>query len=120
MNEIYACAEIRSSVDLMSLGRELSARIFHGIQFQGLEEGIMDEVPAIFIKPDFMGIQIVLYEDRPSVYMLTVSSFPFLLAYGQRFKTKITSKIEIYEHLVAILQFHGFDAVSGRLKKAAD
>lgn len=80
----------------------------------------MDEVPAIYIKPDFMGFQIVLYEDRPSVYILTVSSFPFLLAYGRRFKVEIAAKIEIFEHLVAVLLFHGFDAVSGRLKKTTD
>lgn len=116
MKEIYASAKIQSSLDLLTLARELSEAIFNGIQFQGLDDGIMDETPAVYIKPDFMGLEIILYqEEEPSVYMLTISSFPFLLSYGERYKTKIASRIGIYEHLVAVLRFKGFDAESGEI-----
>lgn len=121
MKEIYASAKIRSSLDLVTLARELSAAIFNGVQFQGLDEGIMDETPAVYIKPDFMGLEIILYQEEvPSGYMLTISSLPFLLSYGERYKTRIVSRIGIYDHLVAVLQFNGFDAKSGEIETAAD
>ena len=50
---------IKSSLDIESLGRIISARIGGGIPFKGLDEYICDEIPAIYIS-NILGCTLIL------------------------------------------------------------
>lgn len=117
MIEIYGLAYIQSSLDLEALGQVLSEKIFGGLPFGGKDRGIMDEVPAIFIEPRFLGLQIVLYRTDPSGFALKVSSFDFWLdtVIRKGEKDPIRERVEIFDHLVELLRSHGFDAKSGEI-----
>lgn len=41
-------------------GEKISEKLFGGIPFGGLEEHICEEVPAVYIKPQILGLEIVI------------------------------------------------------------
>lgn len=51
---------LQSNLSLEEVGQILSEKIFGGLQFGGKELAIHEEVPAIFIDQQFMGLQVVL------------------------------------------------------------
>lgn len=56
----FAYVDFTSPNTLESVARELSARVFAGIPFVGLNEGLWDEVPAVRLAQRFMGLEVEL------------------------------------------------------------
>ncbi|WP_134000212.1 hypothetical protein [Dinghuibacter silviterrae] len=63
-------------MSLEELGEILSREIFAGLKFGGKEESIHEEIPAIFIEPTILGLQIILdgynEDDQDKTYYLSV------------------------------------------------
>ena len=57
---IQAFVDFRSSLPLRSVADMLSEQMFAGIRFVGQNEGILDEVPAMRLEHDFLGLRVVL------------------------------------------------------------
>lgn len=52
--------KLKSDLDIEKVGQILSERIFGGLQFEGKEKKIYDEVPAIYIKSNILGFRVIL------------------------------------------------------------
>lgn len=50
---------IKSTLDIQSLGKLISNKLFKGVEFGGLEDYIYDEVPAIYTK-DILGCRFII------------------------------------------------------------
>ena len=61
MQNISACVGIKSDLALTELASLLSGAIFAGIAFGGIDDGVKDEVPAVYSLATFMGLGITLY-----------------------------------------------------------
>lgn len=57
---IQSFTDISSALSIQALGALLSERIFAGISFVGLDEGILDEIPAMRLDRDFLGLRVIL------------------------------------------------------------
>lgn len=57
---LTASVSMKSQFKIEELGIILSEKIFGGIPFEGLEEAIYDEIPAIFFKRRLLGFNFVL------------------------------------------------------------
>lgn len=51
---------LKSSKSLEEVGAILSKELFGGLPFGGRENYIRDEIPAIYIEPEIMGMEIIL------------------------------------------------------------
>lgn len=50
----------QSEKKLEEVGKEISNKLFGGVPFQGINENIYEEVPAIYIKTPMIGLEIIL------------------------------------------------------------
>jgi hypothetical protein len=57
---VQSFTDLSSELPIKELGALLSERIFAGISFVGLEEGILDEIPAMRLERDFLGLRVIL------------------------------------------------------------
>ena len=83
-----AYVDFTSKRSLEDIGAELSRRLFAGVPFVGLGEGIWDEVPAMRLAERFMGLQVELGghagDDGGYTLQVEVPDFPWhLVGRGQ-------------------------------------
>lgn len=57
---IKGVISFQSNMSIHEVGEYISSSLFGGVDFQGLEKNIYDEVPAIFIDKAILGLTIVL------------------------------------------------------------
>ncbi len=97
---ITGTANIKSNLTIEQIGEILSDKIFSGIPFEGKDLNIYDEVPAIFIKNDFLGFNIILQG-----YPLSESENGYWLEIIQNFKIAKAeySEVSIDNYLKALL-----------------
>ena len=84
---ITAQVELKSTLQIEALGKIISFEIFGDIPFEGLDEAIYDEIPAIYFKRRLLGFNFVLqnydsFEDGTG-YCLTM--IPDFTKYGTEF-----------------------------------
>jgi hypothetical protein len=68
--------KFRSDLTLEEVGEILSRELFGGLPFGGKDESIHEEIPAIFIEPTILGLQIILdgynEEDEDQTFLLSI------------------------------------------------
>ena len=76
---IQAFVDFESRLPLLETAKLLSDEVFAGIQFTGLDEGIWDEVPAMRLNRDFLGLRVVVGggSDEKRSYTLEIEAFDF-------------------------------------------
>ena len=76
---IRAYVDFESRLPLIEIAKLLSREIFAGIQFTGLNEGIWDEVPAMRLDQDFLGLRVVVGggADEKRSYTLEIEAADF-------------------------------------------
>src|SRR4030095_9253622 len=76
---IQAFVDFESRLPLGEVAKLLSREIFAGIQFTGLNEGIWDEVPAMRLEQDFLGLRVVVGggADERGSYTLEIEAADF-------------------------------------------
>lgn len=72
---IWGSLNFDTSLSLEDLGRLVSDAMFCGLPFGGKDKHIYDEVPAIFIDNQPLGLKIVLSGDEQYGYRLEVQSY---------------------------------------------
>lgn len=69
---------IESKLSLEALAEVLSSRLFRGLPFIGKEKNLYEEIPAIYIDGNFLGLSVILSGGQESGYQLEVLSNFFL------------------------------------------
>ena len=64
-----------TTLSLEELGSIISEVMFSNLPFQGRDQNIYNEVPAIFIKDHPLGLKVVLSGDSQTGYRLEVQSY---------------------------------------------
>lgn len=77
LTHLSAYVDFTSSMPLLELASFLSERLFAGIPFVGLDEGIWDEVPAVRLGEDFLRMRVELGGTPDDGYTLQVEPFGF-------------------------------------------
>ena len=72
---IWGTLNFYSSLSLENLGSVISDAMFSGLSFGGREKNIYDEVPAIFIDSQPLGLKVVLSGNDQDGYRLEVQSY---------------------------------------------
>lgn len=63
---------IKTNLVLINLAQLISEKVFCGLEFQGLDKQIREEVPAIFIPGHLLGLSIVLSGSPDTGYSLSI------------------------------------------------
>lgn len=57
---LLGTAAMKSNLSIEEVGKILSNRLFGDLKFEGKEKNIYDEVPAMYIESDIIGLRFVL------------------------------------------------------------
>jgi len=77
LKSLYAVVDFSAPYTLQEMGHRLSTILFGGIEFTGLDEGILDEIPAMRLDRDFMGLRVVLGGKQETGYTLEIETTNF-------------------------------------------
>jgi hypothetical protein len=71
---IVRFADFSAPLPLREVAKLLSEELFAGVRFTGKDEGIWDEVTAIRLERDFLGLRVVLGGSEVAGYTLEVDT----------------------------------------------
>ncbi len=72
---IWGSLNFDTSLSLENLGSVISDAMFSGLPFGGRDKNIYDEIPAIFIERELLGLKIVLSGNEDNGYRLEIQSY---------------------------------------------
>lgn len=63
---------LESSLELNELATLVGNTLFSGLEFSGLEDEICEEIPAVYLKENILGLKVSLYGSPSLTYCLSV------------------------------------------------
>lgn len=60
MKYLIGSVEFQSELSIFDVSNLISEKVFSGLKFEGFEESIYEEIPALYIKSPILGTKIVL------------------------------------------------------------
>ncbi len=113
-------AGFQSSLDIEEVGKEISKCLFGGLSFGGLEDSLYEEIPAIYIDSQFLGLRIILcgyqgidegdiYEfdsDNENYYILDINDLYINPRLKSIFPNEELEATEIDDYLEGLLRYH--------------
>jgi len=98
-----AYVDFTSPLALHALGRVLSERLFAGISFVGENEGIWDEVPALRLERDFLGLRVELGGTSGGEGGFTLQIEPVIFPWHQINAAGVTGTVDFSNYLRFLL-----------------
>ncbi len=110
----------QSSLGLEELGKEVSKHLFGGLSFGGVQSGINDEIPTIYLDSQFLGLKIILcgYQgiddgeihefesDNENFYILDINDLHITPSLNALFKDETLEATEIDAYLEGLLKYY--------------
>ncbi len=113
-------AMFQSSLEIEELGEEISKCLFGGLNFGGLNIGVYDEIPNIYIETQILGLRIMLcgfkgidngeihaFDDaNENFYILDINDLYSNISLKSMFPKEELGAVEIDDYLEGLLRYH--------------
>ncbi len=110
----------QSSLEIEELGKEISNCLFGGLSFGGLNAGLYNEMPAIYIDSQILGLRIMLCgyqgidegvisafdDDTENYYILDINDLYSSTSLKSIFQNEELEAIDIDDYLEGLLKYH--------------
>ncbi len=110
----------QSSLGLEELGKEISKNLFGGLSFGGVQSGMNDGTPTIYLDSQFLGLKIILcgYQgiddgvinkfdsDNENFYILDINDLHINPSLNVIFKDETLEATEIDDYLEGLMKYH--------------
>lgn len=98
MSIITATVNFQSDKEITDVGKILSSSLFAGLKFEGLEDNIYEEIPAIYIKQPLFNSKVIIsgfkgYGEE-DWYSLTIEPWLIPNDFNERERKNITGYLE--------------------------
>ncbi len=101
---LHACVHVASDEPLESVGRRISAAVLAGLPFGGREEFIYDEVPAIYVREQVLGLRVILQGlgGEHGYYLEVHTTTPITSSEG--LVDSIAERVDVSENVACLLR----------------